>query len=183
MVPQTWILLTPPSQKGGGAYCPEHRVSWLNFERQKLHSLLCSWLCFLQPQPVARCELAGEYLGVWSHGSARCHGSSSQDRKLVSVSAGGVRRTLCVLMIFKTCCFSCPSAGLIVKHMGLPLKLVAMVNSNDIVHRTVTSGDFSMAANVTQTLAPAIDIQVQVLHLLVGGCSGFFDIIRGVACG
>lgn len=51
------------------------------------------------------------------------------------------------------------SAGYIVKQMGLPLKLVAMVNSNDIVHRTVTTGDFSMA-NVTQTLAPAIDIQV-----------------------
>lgn len=50
------------------------------------------------------------------------------------------------------------AAGYIVKQMGLPLKLVAMVNSNDIVHRTVTTGDFSMA-NVTQTLAPAIDIQ------------------------
>ncbi|XP_077353174.1 threonine synthase-like 2 isoform X2 [Festucalex cinctus] len=51
------------------------------------------------------------------------------------------------------------TAGFIVKKMGLPLKLVAMVNANDIVHRTVTSGDFTMAANVTQTLAPAIDIQ------------------------
>ncbi|XP_040054482.2 threonine synthase-like 2 isoform X1 [Gasterosteus aculeatus] len=51
------------------------------------------------------------------------------------------------------------AAGYIVKLMGLPLKLVAMVNSNDIVHRTVTMGDFSMASKVTQTLAPAIDIQ------------------------
>ncbi|XP_070845077.1 threonine synthase-like 2 [Chaetodon trifascialis] len=51
------------------------------------------------------------------------------------------------------------AAGFIVRHMGLPLKLVAMVNSNDIVHRAVTTGDFSMAADVTQTLAPAIDIQ------------------------
>lgn len=51
------------------------------------------------------------------------------------------------------------AAGYIVKQMGLPLKLVAMVNSNDVVHRTVTTGDFSMAVNVTQTLAPAIDIQ------------------------
>ncbi|XP_037122185.1 threonine synthase-like 2, partial [Syngnathus acus] len=51
------------------------------------------------------------------------------------------------------------AAGFIVKKMGLPLKLVAMVNANDIVHRTVTSGDFTMATNVTQTLAPAIDIQ------------------------
>lgn len=65
------------------------------------------------------------------------------------------------------------AAGYIVKHMGLPLKLVAMVNSNDIVHRTVTTGDFSMAANVTQTLAPAIDIQdpynmERVFWLLLG---------------
>lgn len=66
-----------------------------------------------------------------------------------------------------SCLFSFWSAGLIVKQMGLPLKLVAMVNSNDIVHRMVTSGDFSMAANVTQTLAPAIDIQVETLHLLL----------------
>ncbi|XP_076613478.1 threonine synthase-like 2 [Chaetodon auriga] len=51
------------------------------------------------------------------------------------------------------------AAGFIVRHMGLPLKLVAMVNSNDIVHRAVTTGDFSMATDVTQTLAPAIDIQ------------------------
>lgn len=51
------------------------------------------------------------------------------------------------------------AAGYIVKQMGLPLRLVAMVNSNDIVHRTVTKGDFSMAPNVLQTLAPAIDIQ------------------------
>uniref|UniRef100_UPI003AAA8616 threonine synthase-like 2 n=1 Tax=Centroberyx gerrardi TaxID=166262 RepID=UPI003AAA8616 len=51
------------------------------------------------------------------------------------------------------------AAGCIVKQMGLPLQLVAMVNANDIVHRTVQTGDFSMAANVMQTLAPAIDIQ------------------------
>ncbi|XP_037548450.1 threonine synthase-like 2 [Nematolebias whitei] len=51
------------------------------------------------------------------------------------------------------------TAAYIVKLMGLPLNLVAMVNANDIVHRTVTSGDFSMASSVTQTLAPAIDIQ------------------------
>nr|XP_057917825.1 threonine synthase-like 2 isoform X2 [Doryrhamphus excisus]XP_057917833.1 threonine synthase-like 2 isoform X2 [Doryrhamphus excisus]XP_057917843.1 threonine synthase-like 2 isoform X2 [Doryrhamphus excisus]XP_057917852.1 threonine synthase-like 2 isoform X2 [Doryrhamphus excisus] len=65
------------------------------------------------------------------------------------------------------------TAAFIVKQMGLPLKLVAMVNANDIVHRTVTSGDFSMAANVTQTLAPAIDIQdpynmERVFWLLLG---------------
>ncbi|XP_046907913.1 threonine synthase-like 2 [Hypomesus transpacificus] len=51
------------------------------------------------------------------------------------------------------------AAGTIVKLMGVPLRLVAMVNSNNIVHRTVKSGDFSMASNITRTLAPAIDIQ------------------------
>ncbi|KAI4794983.1 hypothetical protein KUCAC02_031714 [Chaenocephalus aceratus] len=66
------------------------------------------------------------------------------------------------------------AAGYIVKQMGLPLKLVAMVNSNDIVHRTVTEGDFSMADHVKQTLAPAIDIQdpynmERVFWLLLGG--------------
>uniref|UniRef100_A0A3P9NM27 Threonine synthase-like 2 n=1 Tax=Poecilia reticulata TaxID=8081 RepID=A0A3P9NM27_POERE len=44
-------------------------------------------------------------------------------------------------------------------HVFAGRALVAMVNANDIVHRTVTSGDFSMAPSVTQTLAPAIDIQ------------------------
>uniref|UniRef100_A0A3B4DZL5 Threonine synthase-like 2 n=1 Tax=Pygocentrus nattereri TaxID=42514 RepID=A0A3B4DZL5_PYGNA len=51
------------------------------------------------------------------------------------------------------------TAGCIMKQMGIPLRLVAMVNSNDIVHRTVQSGDFSMAGSVQQTMAPAIDIQ------------------------
>ncbi|XP_016402732.1 threonine synthase-like 2, partial [Sinocyclocheilus rhinocerous] len=45
------------------------------------------------------------------------------------------------------------------KLMGIPLRLVAMVNSNDIVHRALQSGDFSMSDSVKQTLAPAIDIQ------------------------
>ncbi|XP_036384357.1 threonine synthase-like 2 [Megalops cyprinoides] len=51
------------------------------------------------------------------------------------------------------------AAGCIVKLMGVPLRLIAMVNANDIVHRTVQNGDFSMATSVKQTLAPAIDIQ------------------------
>lgn len=66
------------------------------------------------------------------------------------------------------------TAGIIVKRMGVPLRLVAMVNANDIVHRTVQSGDFSMSSSVTQTLAPAIDIQdpynmERVFWLLSGG--------------
>lgn len=70
-----------------------------------------------------------------------------------------------IVSAFISVCLSV-SAGYIVKQMGLPLRLVAMVNSNDIVHRTVTTGDFSMATNVTQTLAPAIDIQVTLLYTM-----------------
>uniref|UniRef100_A0A8C1ZTI2 Threonine synthase-like 2 n=1 Tax=Cyprinus carpio TaxID=7962 RepID=A0A8C1ZTI2_CYPCA len=51
------------------------------------------------------------------------------------------------------------TAGYIMKLMGVPLRLVAVVNSNDIVHRALQSGDFSMSDSVKQTLAPAIDIQ------------------------
>ncbi|XP_048876801.1 threonine synthase-like 2 isoform X1 [Brienomyrus brachyistius] len=51
------------------------------------------------------------------------------------------------------------AAGCIVNLMGVPLRLVAMVNDNDIVHRVVQSGDYSMASSVKRTLAPAIDIQ------------------------
>lgn len=66
------------------------------------------------------------------------------------------------------------TAGIIVKRMGVPLRLVAMVNANDIIHRTVQNGDFSMSSSVTQTLAPAIDIQdpynmERVFWLLSGG--------------
>lgn len=77
------------------------------------------------------------------------------------------------------CLSVCITAGFTVKQMGLPLKLVAMVNSNDIVHRTVTSGDFSMAAHTKQTVAPAIDIQVTNVHSIV--LQLFKPVIRGVS--
>ena len=44
--------------------------------------------------------------------------------------------------------------------MGIPMRFVTAVTINDIVNRAVTSADFSMAAEVTPTLAPSIDIQV-----------------------
>ena len=47
----------------------------------------------------------------------------------------------------------------IAKHMGLPIKIVCAVNSNDIIHRTFSQNDYSMGKMV-HTLSPAIDIQV-----------------------
>lgn len=51
-------------------------------------------------------------------------------------------------------------AGCIAQKMGLPVQLVTVVNSNDIIHRTVQHGDFSLAESVKATLASAMDIQV-----------------------
>ena len=45
--------------------------------------------------------------------------------------------------------------------MGIPIKLVAVVNPNDIVHRTFKSGDLSLAKDVKATWASAMDIQVR----------------------
>ncbi|KAK2500992.1 hypothetical protein MC885_004923 [Smutsia gigantea] len=52
------------------------------------------------------------------------------------------------------------AAGCIAQRMGLPIRLVAAVNSNDILHRTVQWGDFSLSEAVKTTWASAMDIQV-----------------------
>ena len=56
-------------------------------------------------------------------------------------------------------------AGLFAKKMGLPIKLTCAVNNNDIVARTIESGDFSAADNVVQTFASAMDIQVNMSYI------------------
>ncbi|XP_048798489.1 threonine synthase-like 2 isoform X1 [Lagopus muta] len=65
------------------------------------------------------------------------------------------------------------TAGCIAQKMGLPIQLVAAVNSNDIIHRTVKDGDFSLSGRVKATLASAMDIQEpynveRILWLLSG---------------
>ncbi|XP_058523632.1 threonine synthase-like 2 isoform X2 [Ochotona princeps] len=52
------------------------------------------------------------------------------------------------------------AAGCIAQKMGLPIRLVVAVNRNDIIHRAVQQGDFSLSEAVTPTLASAMDIQV-----------------------
>ncbi|XP_067884854.1 threonine synthase-like 2 [Heterodontus francisci] len=51
------------------------------------------------------------------------------------------------------------TAGSIAQMMGLPIRLVAVVNENDIIHRTIQNGDFSLADSIKASLAPSIDIQ------------------------
>ena len=52
------------------------------------------------------------------------------------------------------------AAGVIAKQMGLPVRFVCSVNTNDVVARTMERGDFSKSDKVVSTLAPAMDIQV-----------------------
>lgn len=52
------------------------------------------------------------------------------------------------------------AAGSLVHKMGLPVQLVCAVNENDIFHRALSSGDFTMSENVVQTWSSAMDIQV-----------------------
>ncbi|XP_062431092.1 threonine synthase-like 2 isoform X1 [Rhea pennata] len=68
------------------------------------------------------------------------------------------------------------TAGCIAQKMGLPIRLVAVVNSNDIIHRAVEHGDFSLSGEVKATLASAMDIQEpynmeRILWLLSDGDS------------
>lgn len=44
--------------------------------------------------------------------------------------------------------------------MGVPIRLVAAVSNNDIIHRTLKDGDLSLDDEVHVTWASAIDIQV-----------------------
>jgi len=51
-------------------------------------------------------------------------------------------------------------AGFYAKRMGLPVeRLIVATNSNDILHRYFTAGDYS-SSGVTQTVTPSMDIQV-----------------------
>ncbi|XP_017713074.1 PREDICTED: threonine synthase-like 2 isoform X5 [Rhinopithecus bieti] len=52
------------------------------------------------------------------------------------------------------------AAGYIAQKIGLPIRLVVAVNRNDIIHRTVQQGDFSLSKAVKSTLASAMDIQL-----------------------
>jgi len=52
------------------------------------------------------------------------------------------------------------ASGYVAHTMGLPIRMVAAVTPNDIVHRTLQTGDFSLSPVVLQTWATAMDIQV-----------------------
>ena len=64
-------------------------------------------------------------------------------------------------------------AGYVAAQMGLPIeKLIVATNINDILHRALSSGDYS-AGTVTPTAAPSMDIQVSSnFERLLFDCGG-----------
>ena len=67
-------------------------------------------------------------------------------------------------------------AGYVAVQMGLPIeRLIVATNVNDILHRALTTGDYSQGT-VTATAAPSMDIQVssnfERLLFDLGGCNG-----------
>ncbi|XP_073196252.1 threonine synthase-like 2 isoform X1 [Lepidochelys kempii] len=68
------------------------------------------------------------------------------------------------------------TAGYIAQKMGLPIRLVTVVNNNDIMHRAIQHGDFSFSGSVKPTLASAMDIQepynMERILWLLSDCDG-----------
>jgi len=91
-----------------------------------------------------------------------------------SLQLGGPQRKLAFSV--PTGNFGDVFAGHVAARMGLPVeRLIVATNVNDILHRALTSGDYS-AGTVTPTAAPSMDIQVssnfERLLFDVGGRDG-----------
>ena len=57
------------------------------------------------------------------------------------------------------------SAGTIAWKMGVPLKIITAVNSNDVVARALRDGDYTVKEEMVTTLSPAMDTLVSILTL------------------
>ena len=112
---------------------------------------------------------------------------------LVSLNSVNVARVLFqavhfIYLYLKACpavdrevLFSVPSGGLgnmaggyIAYMMGIPIKFMAAVNENDVVHRAFDTGVFSLSEIVLQTYASAMDIQIpynieRLFYFMSGG--------------
>src|SRR5690606_18747542 len=91
-----------------------------------------------------------------------------------AIQLGGPRRKLAYSV--PTGNFGDVFAGYVAARMGLPIeRLIVATNVNDILHRALSSGDYS-AGKVTPTAAPSMDIQVssnlERLLVDVGGRDG-----------
>lgn len=56
------------------------------------------------------------------------------------------------------------SAGIIAREMGVQLEFVCTVTQNDVVARTIQTGNYAIADYVVKTFANAMDIQVSMFN-------------------
>lgn len=66
------------------------------------------------------------------------------------------------------------TSGFIANKMGLPIKLVACTNENDIVAKCIKTGDLKFMREVVMTPAPSMDISFpynieRIFHILTNG--------------
>ncbi|CAG0879068.1 unnamed protein product [Darwinula stevensoni] len=76
------------------------------------------------------------------------------------------------------------TAGTIAAKMGLPIKIVACTNKNDVVTRCIQNAEFSQESQVHHTYASAMDIQCpynmeRILHLFCDGDGGLVQDVMG----
>jgi len=77
---------------------------------------------------------------------------------------GGVKLQ-CALFYIRVSC-ALLIAGCIASQMGLPVRLVVAVNSNDIVARLINTGTYSITGPIIPSLASAMDIQVTCVNAI-----------------
>lgn len=66
------------------------------------------------------------------------------------------------------------TSGILAREMGVQLEFVCAVTQNDVVARTIQTGNYAIADHVIETLAPAMDIQIpynmeRIWYVLTGG--------------
>lgn len=82
-----------------------------------------------------------------------------------------------IIFSVPTGAFGNAMGGLLAKLMGIPIKhIICATNSNDIVTRTIVSGDFSLRRSVA-TISPAMDIQCACESPLTTYCHHHHDVV------
>lgn len=83
-----------------------------------------------------------------------------QLERSVQISVISSKFTKILISLCETIGCNHVSAGILAREMGVQLEFVCAVTQNDVVARTIQTGNYAIADHVIETLAPAMDIQV-----------------------
>ena len=139
-----------------GAFMRRHRVcsiNSINFARVLVQSAYYLWAC-LQLDASGGRDAGGRDAGGRDTGGRDTGGRDTGGR-----DAGGCDGCSAINFVVPTGAFGNAAGGLLAARLGAPIgRIVCATNANDIVHRTLASGDMRMTEN-RQTVSPAMDIQ------------------------